>query len=96
MNQIPNIEEEKTGVEEEVEELIDALGVTEHRAIGFVKVIPTHSLRQLLIGHHHQLQKAREEVYKEVQANAEQCYRDNGRGGFEPVKAVPLNKLFTN
>ena len=46
--------------------------------------------------HHQELQKAREEVYKEVQANAEQCYRDNGRGAFEPVKAVPLHKLFTN
>lgn len=45
---------------------------------------------------HHQLQKAREEVYKEVQANAEQCYRDNGRGAFEQVRAVPLYKLFTN
>mgnify|MGYP006055538835 CR=1 FL=1 len=45
---------------------------------------------------HQELQQAREEVYKEVQANAERCCRDNGRGAFEPVKAVPLRKPFTN
>ena len=90
MNQIPNIEE--TDNSREIEEIVNSLELCECEHVTSGEMQTDRIKREF----HHQLQKAREEVYKEVQANAEQCYRDNRRGAFEPVRAVPLYKLFTS
>lgn len=95
MNQIPNIEETyntREGIEEILAKKLHALE-TDWSDGCYIRGEDVDAICDYV---HQELQKAREEVYKEVQANAEQCYRDNRRGAFEPVRAVPLYKLFTN
>lgn len=102
MNQLPNIEEESREAYAERYLLGRIFEIVQHYDKSAVANPPVvrkaveDIIATLVTPHHQELQKAREEVYKEVQANAEQCYRDNRRGAFEPVRAVPLYKLFTN
>ena len=79
---------EKQRATPEVEEIVDRLGVTEHRAIGFVKVIPVEELRTTLTTlttkHQEELEKAVEVALNKGYTKA---LREIDIGSYDYVKS---------